>query len=107
MFIYAHVDGSGNVVNRARWDGVTPYTPPEGIALIQDTNGESWIGGTWDGANFSPMPATPPPPPLTQEQREAQAIQFQMQSDAARKLGLTAKADALGAQAQSILAGGS
>ena len=31
---YAHVDDTGLVVNVSVWDGIQPYTPPEGIAMV-------------------------------------------------------------------------
>lgn len=31
---YAHVDETGLVVNVLLWDGVQPYTPPDGITMV-------------------------------------------------------------------------
>lgn len=48
---------NGVIVNIIAWDGVTPYTPPEGCELHQwdgyMTSGWAWV----DGA-----PVEPPPP---------------------------------------------
>lgn len=39
MPIYAHVQ-DGKVVNTSVWDGVQPYTPGEGVTLVQVTDGD-------------------------------------------------------------------
>ena len=31
---YAHLDADGQVVNVSVWDGVQPYTPPDGITMV-------------------------------------------------------------------------
>lgn len=55
---YAMVQ-NGVIVNIVDWDGVTPYTPPEGCELHQ-WDGPMNIGWAWvDGA---PVDPNPPPP---------------------------------------------
>ena len=52
----------GVVVNVIEWDGVTPYTPPEGCELhwCEQTPGIGWL---WvDGAAVDPNPPPPPEP---------------------------------------------
>ena len=34
LYGYAHVDETGLVVNVSVWDGVQPYTPPDGITMV-------------------------------------------------------------------------
>lgn len=59
---YAMVQ-NGVVVNVIEWDGVTPYTPPEGCELFA-WSGPVNIGWAWvDGAPIDP---TPPPAEPTQ-----------------------------------------
>ena len=61
---YAMVQ-SGVVVNVIDWDGVTPYTPPEGCDLYE-WEGPVSIGWLWvDGAPVDPNPPPPPPEPVT------------------------------------------
>lgn len=38
MSIYQVVDSEGNVINSIVWDGVTPYTPPDGATLVKTTS---------------------------------------------------------------------
>jgi hypothetical protein len=58
---YAMVQG-GVVVNIIDWDGVTPYTPPEGCELYP-WEGQINIGWLWvDGAPVDPDPPAPPEP---------------------------------------------
>lgn len=71
-----------NVVeNMIAWDGVVPYTPPQGTILIQsDMAGPGWI---WDGNNFSKPPRPEPPPPpvpesITRRQCALQLLSMQM-----------------------------
>jgi hypothetical protein len=47
---YAHVNGSGDVVNICLWDGETEYNP-SGVILIKD-DGNARMGGRWDGNSF-------------------------------------------------------
>lgn len=51
----------GFVINIIKWDGVSPYTPPEGTTLVPATN-DATIGGTWDGNVFGPAPEPEPQP---------------------------------------------
>ena len=52
---YAMVQ-NGVIVNIVDWDGVTPYTPPEGCELHQ-WDGPMDIGWLWvDGAPIDPNP---------------------------------------------------
>jgi hypothetical protein len=54
---------NGTVVNLIDWDGVTPYTPPEGCEL-HEWEGPVNIGWLWvDGAPVDPNPPPPPPEP--------------------------------------------
>ena len=50
------------VVNVIDWNGVTPYTPPEGCELYP-WDGSVSIGWAWvDGAPVDPNPPPPPQP---------------------------------------------
>jgi len=101
--VYAVVDQSRVVVNRVEWDGVTPWSEPLGRLVVQDTNNESWIGGTWDGSKFSPRPLPAPTTAASQEEIERSAMQLQAYADAARKLGLVQKANDMEAKARGLL----
>lgn len=58
---YAMVQ-AGVVVNVVHWDGVTPYTPPDGCDL-HAWDGPVSIGWAWvDGAPVDPNPPPPPAP---------------------------------------------
>lgn len=50
------VDEHGLVVNAIEYDGKAPYTPPDGLRLIQSNDPEAWIGWTYndDTAEFTP-----------------------------------------------------
>lgn len=60
---WALIDGTDTVANVIDWDGVTPYSPPDGLTLV-DTNGQA-CGPQWtyDPATgtFSPPPPDPEP----------------------------------------------
>lgn len=53
---------TGLVVNAIEYDGLVPYAPPEGLALIQPGDSGAWIGWTYDGETFTP-PLQPEPEP--------------------------------------------
>jgi hypothetical protein len=46
------VTATGEVDNVIEYDGVSPYTPPAGIELIEATDGAE-PGGTWNGSAFA------------------------------------------------------
>jgi hypothetical protein len=48
MATYALVDASGNIQNTIAWDGVTPFTPPDGQKLVKVPDGApASTGGTY------------------------------------------------------------
>lgn len=102
MSVYALVDENGNVVNRCRWDGLSAWSPPEGLIAVEDIDGRSWIGGTWSGSSFSAMP-TKTLEIKTQTQKENEAINWQIRSIAAQQLGLTTRATEFAQKAQDVL----
>ena len=53
------VTASGLVDNVIVYDGVSPFTPPTGIELIEATN-DAEPGGTWNGSAFVRAPVVPP-----------------------------------------------
>ena len=57
------VTASGLVDNVIVYDGVSPFTPPTGIELIEATN-DAEPGGTWNGSAF--VRAVVPDPTRTQ-----------------------------------------
>ena len=57
------VTASGLVDNVIVYDGVSPFTPPAGIELIEATDGAE-PGGTWNGSAF--VRAVVPDPTRTQ-----------------------------------------
>ena len=58
MANYPLVDVNGNVVNVIAWDGVTPYTPPDGLTAVLDPVPQVGIGWTYANGVFTP-PVTP------------------------------------------------
>ena len=53
------VTATGVVDNVIVYDGVSPFTPPTGIELIEATN-DAEPGGTWNGAAFVRAPVVEP-----------------------------------------------
>lgn len=67
--IYAILNSEGVCINRTVWDGITPWSPPEGCTAIEDPDNLYPIPSL-------PQPETPPAPvdpldALTLEQKEA------------------------------------
>ena len=56
------VTASGLIDNVIVYDGVSPFTPPTGIELIEDTGSgvPAEPGGTWDGSAFVRAPVVEP-----------------------------------------------
>ena len=56
------VTATGAIENVIVYDGVSPFTPPTGIELIEDTgSGEpAEPGGTWNGSAFVRAPVVEP-----------------------------------------------
>ena len=50
---------SGLVDNVIVYDGVSPFTPPDGIELIEATD-DAEPGGTWNGSEFVRAPVVEP-----------------------------------------------
>ena len=56
---YAIIDAATNIcINVIVWDGVSPYTPPDGTFLVPA--GDGGIGWIWDGTQL--VDPNPPPP---------------------------------------------
>ena len=53
------VTATGVVDNVIEYDGVSPFTPPTGIELIEATDGAE-PGGTWNGSAFVRAPVVDP-----------------------------------------------
>ena len=53
------VTATGAVDNVIVYDGVSPFTPPTGIELIEATN-DAEPGGTWNGSAFVRAPVVEP-----------------------------------------------
>lgn len=49
---YAIVE-NGEVVNLVLWDGVTPWSPPQGCTAVLASAG-AYMGSTYDGNTFTP-----------------------------------------------------
>ena len=56
------VTATGAVDNVIAYDGVSPFTPPTGIELIEDTGSgvPAEPGGTWNGSAFVRAPVIEP-----------------------------------------------
>lgn len=55
MDSYAVVNSESKVINIIIWDGVSPYSPPDGFQLIKSDT--AIIGWEWDGQSFvNPQP---------------------------------------------------
>jgi hypothetical protein len=78
---WALVDSSGMVQNVIEYDGVTEYTPPEGISL-QQVNEWVQIGKAHDAAEPIPEPVIPQPvqPTLADLQAQLSSIQERISS---------------------------
>ena len=52
------VTASGLIDNVIVYDGVSPFTPPTGVELVEDTGGgvPAEPGGTWNGSAFVRAP---------------------------------------------------
>lgn len=71
MARYAILDKDNTVVNVSEWDGVTPWTPGEGLtAVLLPDNSPVEIDGTYTPKTKEFVPAEPPPeePPSEIEQ---------------------------------------
>jgi len=62
---------NGVVDNMVLWDGVSEWTPPEGVTLVMDPPAGVGIGWAYDGASWTAP--EPPPVPVPEEVRQAQA----------------------------------
>jgi hypothetical protein len=62
MARYAMVqDSSGVVVNVIEWDGNTAtWAPPAGYTMVEDTNNEIGVGGTYEDGTYTPPPSGQP-----------------------------------------------
>ena len=56
------VTASGLIDNVIVYDGVSPFTPPTGIELVEDTGGgvPAEPGGSWNGSAFVRAPVIEP-----------------------------------------------
>ena len=56
------VTATGAVDNVIAYDGVSPFTPPTGIELVEDTGSgvPAEPGGTWNGSAFVRAPVVEP-----------------------------------------------
>lgn len=56
-----YVTANGLVINLFAWDGVSPWSPPSGIAaVLTGGNPNAQIGGTYITGVFTPPSVTPP-----------------------------------------------
>lgn len=62
MSTYILVNSANTIVNVIEWDGSSPYTPPNGVALIQYA-GPAGVGWSWNGTAATD-PTPPPTPPV-------------------------------------------
>ena len=54
--IFLEYNADGLVTNAIVYDGEEPYTPPDGLSLVERGDSEAWIGWTYDGQGFTPPP---------------------------------------------------
>lgn len=47
---------TGEIINAIEYNGVSEYTPPEGIEILERGESDVWIGWTYDGETFIPPP---------------------------------------------------
>lgn len=59
---YAIVDGEGNILNIAFWDGEAPWDPGEGLIAVRCGESRCSIGGRYENGVFydPPQPELPP-----------------------------------------------
>jgi len=55
---YAVINSEGLVVNTIEWDGIAPWTPPDGYTV--EPLLEGGIGWTFSEGEFLPPPVEPP-----------------------------------------------
>jgi len=67
---YAHVE-NGVVTNVSMWDGETSYNPPAGVTMIL-ADGNTRIGGTYDGEFHYVEPDPGPDTRTYDEKRKAE-----------------------------------
>ena len=84
------VTATGAVDNVIVYDGVSPFTPPAGVELIEDTgSGEpAEPGGTWNGSAF--VRAVVPDPTRTQVLMREVTLTEKFDSDAEAMVDKTA-----------------
>ena len=84
------VTATGAVDNVSVYDGVSPFTPPAGVELIEDTgSGEpAEPGGTWNGSAF--VRAVVPDPTRTQVLMREVTLTEKFDSDAEAMVDKTA-----------------
>ena len=84
------VTATGAVDNVIVYDGVSPFTPPAGVELIEDTGrGEpAEPGGTWNGSAF--VRAVVPDPTRTQVLMREVTLTEKFDSDAEAMVDKTA-----------------
>ena len=54
--IFLEYNDAGLITNAIVYDGEEPYTPPDGLSLVERGDSEAWIGWTYDGETFIPPP---------------------------------------------------
>ena len=84
------VTATGAVDNVIVYDGVSPFTPPAGVELIEDTGGgvPAEPGGTWNGSAF--VRAVVPDPTRTQVLMREVTLTEKFDSDAEAMVDKTA-----------------
>lgn len=102
---YAVINESMVVVNVCEWDGQQEWYLEAGLTAIPDPTGLSDKGAQWDGITFTKPVIATPVNDDDQYHRENRAMEFQARADAARKLGLIARADKLESTAHNVLNG--
>jgi hypothetical protein len=56
---YGLIDAKGNVVNAIEWDGVTPWSAPDGHQAVHDPSDKIGPGWTYINGAFTPPPGVP------------------------------------------------
>jgi hypothetical protein len=54
-------EATGMIVNRIALDDPTQWQPPDGHLLIEDSDNEMMIGGSYSGDVYTPPPQSKPP----------------------------------------------
>ena len=72
---------SSVVINVSLWDGISPWTPSEGKAVLIPDGEPVAPGWSYVKGKFAPPKVGPTEPPTRLEQQEARRLRYQLETD--------------------------